>query len=162
VSNLCRRQHLISQNISFFFSTPDWIQARTENGEACLHLTGIYGHSDVTSFLLENGADPNVRSTYAEGLRMHPLSWNIYAGHYDNIELLLKHGADVNLDFDGMGGEDADAVTAMDVIAQLKVAEEGDDRFVKLEGLLKMHGGMTRAEWLKKQQQNDEAAREEL
>jgi hypothetical protein len=112
---------------------------------------------------LENGADPNVRSTYSEGLRMHPLSWNIYGGHHANIELLLTHGADVNLDFDAMGAAES-SVTAMDVVLQLRVNEEGDDRFVKLEGLLREHGGMTMTEWKRQQQeqQQQQQAEEEL
>jgi ankyrin repeat protein len=44
----------------------DWATARTENGETCLHLTGINGATEVTKLLLERGADPNVRSTFEE------------------------------------------------------------------------------------------------
>ena len=121
---------------------PDWVNARTENGEACLHLTGIHGHSDVTEYLLVNGADPNIRSTYEHGLRMHPLSWNIYGGHVGNVDLLLKHGADPNLDFDGMG-KAKEAVTALDVVVQLIQNEKGDTRFTQLEKMLRQHGAKT-------------------
>lgn len=117
-------------------------------------MTGIYGKSDVTKFLLDSGADPNIRSTYSEGLRMHPLSWNVYGGHLENIQLLLQYGADVNLDFDGMGQSNDDdndndndtsslTVTAMDVTLQLTKNEAGDDRFVQLEALLRSYGGKT-------------------
>jgi ankyrin repeat protein len=121
------------------------LNARTDNGEACLHLTGIYGHSEVTRLLLQKGADPNIRSTYEAGLRMHPLSWNLYGGHAENIELLLKYGADVNLDFDGMGNPVV-AVTPLDVTLQLVQNEEGDERFTKIEQVLRLHGGKTMAE----------------
>ena len=45
---------------------PNWANARTENGETCLHLAGIQGFPQVTKLLLEHGADPNVRSTYEQ------------------------------------------------------------------------------------------------
>ena len=119
--------------LSFFKA---WVNARTDNGESCLHLTGIYGHSQVTWLLLQKGADPHIRSTNEAGLRMHPLSWNVYGGHVENIELLLKYGADVNLDFDGMNGNPVVAVTALDVKLQLQQNKKGDDRFTKMEQAL--------------------------
>jgi hypothetical protein len=124
-----------------------WVNARTDNGEACLHLTGIHGHTDVTEYLLVNGADPNIRSTYEHGLRMHPLSWNIYGGHVGNVHLLLTHGADPNLDFDGMG-RSKEAVTALDLVMQLIQNEEGDTRFVQLEKMLRGNGAKTMKELL--------------
>ena len=78
---------------------------------------------------------------------MHPLSWNVYGGHVANVDLLLKHGADVNLDFDGMG-PDTPQVTALDVVLQLiKNNDGGDDRFVRLEQTLRDHGAQTMAEF---------------
>lgn len=130
---------------TFLQEHPHWIHARTDNGEACLHLTGIYGYADVTEYMLELGADPNIRSEYSEGLRMHPLSWNIYGGHVANVELLIRHGADVNLDFDGMGPSKP-KVTALDVVQQLIQNESGDQRFVQLETLLKENGAKTMKE----------------
>ena len=121
---------------------PNWIRAHTENGETCLHLTGIYGHSSVTKVLLTKGADPNVRSTYEKGLRMHPLSWNVYGGHLDNIQLLLEHGADINLDFDSMKG-DGLIVTSLDVLVELLKNENGDERFVAIEKVFRKHGAKT-------------------
>jgi ankyrin repeat protein len=124
---------------------PDWLNARTDSGEACLHLTGIEGYAELTKYLLLKGADPNIRSTFEQGLRMHPLSWNVYGGHVDNVKILLEHGADVNLDFDGMEASNA-PVTALDVVMELVKNEEGDERFVKLEKLLRENGGKTMAE----------------
>mmetsp|Transcript_43034 Transcript_43034/g.89588 ORF Transcript_43034/g.89588 Transcript_43034/m.89588 type:complete len:217 (-) Transcript_43034:122-772(-) len=131
---------------------PDWINGYTANGEACLHLTGIYGHSEVTELLLRKGADPNIRSTYDKGLRMHPLSWNVYGGHLGNIELLLEHGADVNLDFDSMKG-DGIAVTSLDVLRALLQNERGDERFVEIEKVFQKHGAKTMAQL---QRENEE------
>lgn len=126
---------------------PEWVHRRTKNGETCLHLTGIYGHAPATKLLLDTGADPNVRSTYEMGLRMHPLSWNLYGGHAENIELLLEHGADVNLDFDSMkDGDGGAAVTAMDVLLELLQNEAGDDRFERIETIFRLNGAKTMAE----------------
>jgi hypothetical protein len=124
---------------------PNWINAYTENGETCLHLTGIYGQSSVTKVLLKKGADPNIRSTFDNGLRMHPLSWNVYGGHLDNIQLLLEAGADVNLDFDSMKG-DGMVVTSLDVLLELLKNERGDERFVAIERVLQTYGAKTMAQ----------------
>eukprot|EP00980_Cylindrotheca_fusiformis_P003339 scaffold746_cov123-Cylindrotheca_fusiformis.AAC.27 len=124
---------------------PSWKNARTGNGEACLHLAGIYGHSQVTELLLKNGANPNIRSTWDQGLRMHPLSWNVYGGHVDNVRLLLEYGADPNLDFDSMS-ENKIPVTVMDIVFQLQGVEEGDDRFTQLDTLLRKFGALTSKE----------------
>jgi ankyrin repeat protein len=96
----------------------------------------------VTELLLKKGANPNTRSIWEQGLRMHPLSWNVYGGHVDNVRLLLENGADANLDFDSMTG-DKIPVTAMDIALQLRKVEEGDDRFAKLDALLRNFGAMT-------------------
>jgi len=130
---------------SYLTEHPEWIHARTENGEACLHLTGIQGLSELTEYLLENGADPNIRSTYEHGLRMHPLSWNIYGGHIGNVDLLLRYGADPNLDFDGMS-QSKEAVTVLDVVELLVKNEKGDGRFVQIEKMLRDHGAKTMKE----------------
>ena len=75
---------------------------------------------------------------------MHPLSWNIYGGHIDNVKLLLENGANVNDEFDSMN--DQGPVTALDVVLQLRVNEDGDDRFVQLESILRQNGAKTMKE----------------
>ena len=121
----------------------DWINGRSGDGETCLHVAGIYGQAAVTKLLLTtttkttNGetmvADPNIRTTFAQGLRMHPLSWNVYAGHVDTAKVLLEHGADPNLDFDGPATDQArsdnsvpqlTSITVMDVILQMLAHDE--------------------------------------
>lgn len=121
---------------------PHWIHSRTEAGETCLHLTGIYGNTAITELLLQNGADPNIRTSFEKGLRMHPLSWNIYGGHIENIILLLEHDADINLDFDSMKGDDA-IVTSYDVLLELIQNVPTDERFVEIEKVLKQNGAKT-------------------
>ena len=122
---------------------PDWVHAATDNGESCLHLTGIYGQTDVTKLLLQKGADPNIRSTFSEGLRMHPLSWNIYGNHHDNAKLLLEAGADVNADFDLLLNGEMEVVTVLDIVQRM---EEASGSFDKIEALLLKHGAKTMAE----------------
>ncbi|CAJ1931708.1 unnamed protein product [Cylindrotheca closterium] len=124
---------------------PAWIHATTDNGEACLHLAGIYGHGEVTTLLLSKGADPNIRSTWEDGLRMHPLSWNVFGGHVENARLLLENGADVNADFDSMVDK-VHSVTVTDVALQLQDVEDGDVRFEMMLSLLRKHGGKTMEE----------------
>ncbi len=130
---------------------PGWVNAHTENGETCLHLTAIYGIAKVTKILLEKGANPNIRSTYEKGLRMHPLSWNVYGGHLANIELLLDNGADVNLDFDSM--IDNEPVTSLDVLRELLKNEAGDERFVAIEKVFAKHGAKTMKEVLQSKEE---------
>ena len=69
---------------------------------------------------------------------MHPISWNVYSAHYENIELLLEAGGDVNADFDSMDGRGP--ITPLDLVKQLQIVEEGDQRFIKLESLLEKYG----------------------
>lgn len=133
---------------------PDWINGRSEQGEACLHVAGIYGKPDVTKILLEAGADPNVRSTFEYGLRMTPLSWNVYAGHIETARVLLETGkANVNLDFDAMGpAETKRRVTCYDIILEILQSfpeNQGDARqeaYMDMKALLEEYGAKTFAD----------------
>jgi ankyrin repeat protein len=75
---------------------------------------------------------------------MHPLSWNVYGGHVDNVQVLLENGASTNLDFDSM--DNRGPVTSLDVAVQLVENEERDERFEKIVSLLRQHGGKTMKE----------------
>jgi len=154
---------------------PHWVHSRTDNGETCLHLTGIYGNSDITRLLLDKkyNADPNVRTTYEKGLRMHPLSWNVYGGHLQNIQLLLEHGADINLDFDSMvskskpdDDDDDTIVTSLDVLLELIQNESGDKRFLEIEKVFKKYNAKTMKQIKKERKQgngdNDNEGKPEL
>jgi len=124
---------------------PTLVHATTKDGEHCLHLTAISGNAEIAKFLLEKGADPDIRSEWEAGLRMHPLSWNTFYGRADIIELLLKHGADVNADFDMGGGDEAEKVTVLDVVEQILInSQEGEDkeRFIKARNVLVKNGAM--------------------
>ncbi|CAB9523003.1 Ankyrin repeat [Seminavis robusta] len=130
---------------------PDWVHARTADGEYCLHLAGIYGKSAVTTMLLKLGADPNVRTSYDKGLRMHPLSWNVYGNHLENARLLLAAGADPNMDFDFEHGGEKRKVTVMDLLYVLNENNKHGD-YDDLRDLLLKYGAKT----LKELERGDE------
>ena len=126
---------------------PSIIHATTRDGEHCLHLCAISGSTEIATLLLEKGADPDIRSNFDQGLRMHPLSWNTFYGRYEIIELLLKYGADVNADFD-VGKKDngeAEKGTVLDVIEQIMLGVEDVEekvRFTKTRNVLSKNGAM--------------------
>ena len=41
------------------------INARDENGVTAIRFTAQYGHKELTDFLLDNGADPNIKAREA-------------------------------------------------------------------------------------------------
>jgi len=113
---------------------PDWAKATTDDGESCLHLAAIPGSSELTKLLLDAGADPNARSTFEGGLRMHPLSWNVYGGHADSVKILLEKGASVNADFDYMMDNIKKPVTVLDIVLRMlkqDVQGEGSDEYLE-------------------------------
>ncbi len=135
---------------SLLTANPQLIHATTKDGEHCLHLCAISGDTQIVKTLLEQGADPDIRSTWKDGLRMHPLSWNTFYGRYDIIELLLEHGADVEADFDLGGSVDErtgelEKVTVLDVVEKILSAEVDEEqrmRFVKTRNVLMKYGAV--------------------
>lgn len=95
---------------------PEYVLGQSRNGESCLHVAGILGQVDVTRFILQHGGNPDQRSTFEHGLRMTPLSWNVYGRHMANVRLLLESGANVNLDFDYMDNGKKVVVTVLDLL----------------------------------------------
>ena len=81
---------------------------------------------------------------------MHPLSWNVYGGHYESIKLLLESGAQVNADVDSGDGA---KITVLDICDKfLDSNADGEspqmERFQKVRKLLLQHGANTFAEEL--------------
>ena len=69
---------------------PSLVHTTTKDGEHCLHLSALSGNAEIVALLLDLKADPDVRSNWESGLRMHPLSWSTFYGRHEIIELLLK------------------------------------------------------------------------
>jgi hypothetical protein len=105
---------------------PHYVHGKIAMGESCLHVAGIKGQTAVTKRLLQAGADPNVRSDYEKGLRMHPLSWNVYGGHVETARALLEGGANVNLDIDHMI-RPTEKVTVLDLVLAMLQGYDGED-----------------------------------
>ena len=132
----------LSKVKSLLESDPSLVHKTTKDGEHCLHLSALSGNAEIVKLLLEAGADPDVRSKWEQGLRMHPLSWSTFYGRHEIITLLLEHGADVNADFD-LGPKNENGVaekgTVLDVIEQILlggVEDEEKQRFVETRNVL--------------------------
>jgi ankyrin repeat protein len=127
----------IGENSDYFFACSDGelskietllekdlslVHKTTKDGEHCLHLSALGGNAEIVKLLLGKGADPDVRSSWEGGMRMHPLSWSTFYGRYEIIELLLEAGADVNADF-AFGAKNDDGKfevgTVLDVVEQI-------------------------------------------
>jgi ankyrin repeat protein len=132
---------------------PGWVNGRSEQGESCLHVAGITGRADITAVILEGGGDPNIRTAFEQGLRMHPLSWNVYGGHLESVAVLLEGGADVNLDVDNMY-DPSQAVTVLDLIENILDVDHIDKRFQQVKDLL-LKFGAKRYKDLQKQVDED-------
>ena len=122
---------------------PSLAHATTKNGEHCLHLVALSGSAEIAKLVLDAGADPDVRSTWDSGLRMHPLSWNTFYGRHDVIELLLKYGANVNADFDlDAKGQKGTVLDAAEQILLGADDREDRERFVKTRNVLVKNGAV--------------------
>ncbi|XP_057335617.1 putative ankyrin repeat protein RF_0381 [Microplitis mediator] len=71
------------------------LNAQGFSGSA-LHESIVNGHQDITSFLIENGADINQASIYLDQYGFSPLHTAILSSNEPATELLLKMNADVN------------------------------------------------------------------
>ena len=132
---------------------PGWVNGRSKQGESCLHVAGIMGQAGITAAILQAGGDPDIRTAFSEGLRMHPLSWNVYGGHLETAAILLEGGADVNLDVDNMYNP-SQPVTVLDLIEYTLDVGHIDKRFQQVKDLL-LRFGAKRYKDLSKQVDED-------
>jgi len=130
---------------------PDFVNRQSSMGEGCLHVAAVLGQTAITRTALRAGANPNMRSTFKDGLRMTPLSWNVYGGHVETARALLEGGADVNMDFDSMMNPE-ETVTVLDVLYDFILAVGKDEKtdpndphygkYHKMKDLLLEYGAM--------------------
>ncbi|MFC2152728.1 ankyrin repeat domain-containing protein [Bacteroidota bacterium] len=69
------------------------VNVTTEYGATALTYASDKGHLESTVFLLENGADPNMKDLFYQST---PFIWTLYKGNIDITKSMIKHGADVN------------------------------------------------------------------
>lgn len=69
------------------------INARSKYGDTALTAATYFCHPNVTDFLLENGADVNVKN---EGFGSTPLMLAVECGDLTSVKALIKKGANVN------------------------------------------------------------------
>jgi ankyrin repeat protein len=84
---------LTPRKFLLFFIKPS-INARSADGETLLHLTTVNGYRVISAFLIEKGADINVK-TKDDGHT--PLHWAAREGHSEIAELLITNGADTDV-----------------------------------------------------------------
>ena len=58
-----------------------------------LHMSAYKGHVEIVKYLLEKGANPNVRQESG----VTPLAFAAIGGHTEVMEILIAHGANPNL-----------------------------------------------------------------
>lgn len=69
------------------------LDAKTNKGETALHISINYQYNQITKFLLEDGAEPNIADSDNEFTPLHyAVGWN----NTEVIELLFQKGADPN------------------------------------------------------------------
>ncbi len=73
--------------------SPDLINARPDKGLAPLNEAAAQGHLLVAQFLVEHGADPEVKNPSDQWTPIHFAAFN---GHKAIVELLLNHKVPVN------------------------------------------------------------------
>lgn len=70
----------------------DYINLGDDGGWTPLVWACEHGHTDVATYLIKNGADPNLRDV-EQNIALH---WAAFSDSARITELLLNHGSDVN------------------------------------------------------------------
>lgn len=70
---------------------PRRVNQLDQSGYTCLSYAAQHGHTQVVSYLLRKGAEPDKNTSGAT-----PLHRAAYNGHFNVCRLLLEHGAQVN------------------------------------------------------------------
>ena len=113
------------------------VHSLTVDGESALHLACIYGHPNKVQYLLDKGVDPNRRNIkHKSSLFMTPLSWCVYGGHYDAVNILINH-SDIAINAVFLL-ENGSYVTALNIANNI-----GGENGKLISKLLVQHGGLT-------------------
>eukprot|EP00656_Telonema_subtile_P009422 TRINITY_DN14420_c0_g1_i2.p1 TRINITY_DN14420_c0_g1~~TRINITY_DN14420_c0_g1_i2.p1 ORF type:complete len:194 (+),score=55.54 TRINITY_DN14420_c0_g1_i2:117-698(+) len=108
----------------------------TVEGETPLHVSCISGKPDLVRLLLAAGGAVDARAFGEHSLKMTPLSWCVFGGFKEAVEVLVTEGkADVNKVFLDESGK---SITVMDVCRKI-----GDDQRNEIAAFLKEAGALT-------------------
>ena len=73
---------------------PEFLNSFSSDGFTPLGLSSFFGHLSLVKLLLDNGANPNIASN--NQFQVAPIHSACAISHFDMVELLIKHDADVN------------------------------------------------------------------
>ena len=96
----------------------DLINTFSEDGFTPLGLACFFGHQNIVKYLLEKGADVNIRSN--NNFRVMPLHSAVASKNIDIAKLLLEYGANAN------------AKQQQDITPLHQAADNGDFEMIKL------------------------------
>jgi len=94
---------------------PDLVSELNESGESCMMVAGVLESTEgddntdkdpieMVKLLVEAGADVNQRST-EEQHHLPVIGFHIFFFNFKTVEYLLENGANVNIEFAGIGPE---------------------------------------------------------
>lgn len=95
-----------------------------KDGETPLHVACIDGEVDVIRLLLKmDNINANARATGERSLSMTPLSWCVFGGHIESVDVLVTEGkADVNAVFLDQSNNHLTVLDVCDIIGQHRKA----------------------------------------
>jgi len=83
--------------LSVWLERPISLDSVDKAGWASLHLAAYFGHGKVVQMLLEQGANPNVRSVQPGSCNgCTPLHAAVVTGHSAITQILIQHGASID------------------------------------------------------------------
>lgn len=99
--------------------------ALSSGGQTALHGAAINGHLGVAQFLLDNGAEADMRDNDSST----PFMCAVLGGHSDVAALFLQHGADIN-------AQTPDGWTVLTMATMSASLEEGESSLETVRWLL--------------------------
>ncbi|UJR08872.1 hypothetical protein I4U23_013127 [Adineta vaga] len=124
----------------YYFDDTSTKDINDENGTSLLYYACSYGQYEVAKWLLEHGADVNIRMKNKP--RSTPLHGANYRGHVNIVELLLEYRADVNIknDFGATVFEEKPATDInQDSATRIRTLLDQYKKNLKSEKLIEIH-----------------------